>query len=152
MYAWYWPKDQPIAGNVAGGHRHDVSPHPKTTFPSSPTYILTTVQWEATVVWTTDPALGAPTLIGAAAGGHGEFKPSTDPSRNGDRVKVEYFTSFPTNHELQFSSTEGKGFTIVEWDSMPAPARQALQDTSFGSANVPIKDGNFEANLDKAAV
>ncbi|KAG4435599.1 hypothetical protein IFR05_008908 [Cadophora sp. M221] len=131
MYSWYWPKDQPIAGNTAGGHRHD---------------------WESCVVWTTDPAAGAPTLIGAAASGHGEYKKSTDPSRNGDRVKVEYFTSFPTNHELQFSSTEGWGFAKVEWDSLPAPARDALGSTDFGSANVPFKDGNFASNLDKAWV
>lgn len=127
----YWPKDQPNAGNVAGGHRHE---------------------WESTVVWLDNPENATPALIGAAASGHGGYKTSTDPSRNGDRVKVEYYTEFPRNHELQFSSTEGWGFWKIHWDNLPGPARQALQDTDFGSANVPFKDGNFESNLDKAWV
>ncbi|KAG4414082.1 hypothetical protein IFR04_012783 [Cadophora malorum] len=131
MYAWYWPKDQPNAGNVAGGHRHE---------------------WESTVVWLDNPENATPALIGAAASGHGGYKTSTDPSRKGDRVKVEYYTEFPRNHELQFSSTEGWGFWKIHWDNLPGPARQALQDTDFGSANVPFKDGNFESNLDKAWV
>ncbi|KAL2061925.1 hypothetical protein VTL71DRAFT_7303 [Oculimacula yallundae] len=131
MYSWYWPKDQPIAGNVAGGHRHE---------------------WENTVVWTTDPSRGRPTLIGAAASGHGGYKKTTNPSRKGDRVKVEYYTSFPTNHELQFSGTEGWGFWKIHWDTMPAAARNALQNTNFGAANVPFKDGAFTSNLDKAWV
>ncbi|RXG50670.1 hypothetical protein VDGE_06993 [Verticillium dahliae] len=132
MYSFYMPKDQPIAGNVAGGHRHD---------------------WENIVVFVDDPAANAaPGLLGGAASGHGEYKKTATPDREGDSVKVEYFTTFPTNHELQFTATTGKTYPISDWDAMPQAARDALETTDFGSANVPFKDANFDSNLAKAAL
>ncbi|KAL1638686.1 hypothetical protein SLS58_008718 [Diplodia intermedia] len=131
MYAWYFPKDQPSDGVSTGAHRHD---------------------WENVVVWLDDPAADTPTLIGAAASGHGEYKKTTEPQRNGDAVMVEYFTNFPTNHELQFKTSEGVMYALLDWDVMTEAARTALQDTDFGDANVPFKDGDFEGNLDKAWV
>ncbi|KAM0330483.1 hypothetical protein ACHAQA_003427 [Verticillium albo-atrum] len=132
MYAFYMPKDQPIAGNVAGGHRHD---------------------WENIVVFVDDPAVNpTPAILGGAASGHGEYKKTATPDVEGDSVKVEYFTTFPTNHELQFTATSGKTYPISDWDSLPQPARDALENTSFGSANVPFKDANFDSNLAKAAL
>src|SRR5690242_16222955 len=98
MYAWYFPKDQPIAGIVAGGHRHD---------------------WESVVVWLDNPANANPRILSAAASGHGSYKRTTNPNRRGNNVKVEYFTSFPTNHELQFTNTEGRPYWISDWDRMP---------------------------------
>lgn len=118
-----------MAGDVAGGHRHD---------------------WESVVVWL--DSFEAQNMIGAAASGHGSFGPSLTPNKDGDRVKVEYYTTFPTNHELQFTDTLGKSFNKVEWDTLPVAARDALQAADFGSANVPMKDGNFLPNLDKAVV
>lgn len=148
MYAWYWPKDQPNDGNVAGGHRHD---------------------WENVVVWVDDPgkpspplplptqtqltpllANATPTLIGAAASGHGDYKKTDNPQREGDRPTVEYFTNFPTNHELQFKTSPGKDYPMIDWDVLSEPARSALQNADFGSASVPFKDGSFESNLEKA--
>lgn len=146
MYAWYWPKDQPNDGNVAGGHRHD---------------------WENVVVWVDDPgkpprpshtqpqltplpANATPTLIGAAASGHGDYKKTDNPQREGDRPMVEYFTNFPTNHELQFKTSPGKDYPMIDWDALSEPARSALQNADFGSASVPFKDGSFENNLEKA--
>ncbi|RBQ65410.1 hypothetical protein VDGD_06993 [Verticillium dahliae] len=132
MYSFYMPKDQPIAGNVAGGHRHD---------------------WENVVIFVDDPAANAaPGLLGGAASGHGEYKKTATPDREGDSVKVEYFTTFPTNHELQFTATTGKTYPISDWDAMPQAARDALETTDFGSANVPFKDANFDSNLAKAAL
>lgn len=68
----------------------------------------------------------------------------------GNSPKVEYFTTFPTNHELQFTDTVGKTYPISDWDAMPQAAKTALQDTNFGSANVPFKDGNFESKVREA--
>jgi hypothetical protein len=68
----------------------------------------------------------------------------------GNSPKVEYFTTFPTNHELQFTDTVGKTYPISDWDAMPQAARTALQDTNFGSANVPMKDGSFESKVREA--
>ncbi|KAJ4319638.1 hypothetical protein N0V84_006274 [Fusarium piperis] len=129
MYAWYFPKDQPNAGNVAGGHRHD---------------------WENVVVWIDNPANANPKILGVAPSAHGGYKPSTNVKRDGDRAKIEYYTSFPYNHALQQSDTKGTTYWVLQWESMTAAARTALQNTDFGSANVPFKNGNFESNLGKA--
>jgi hypothetical protein len=132
MYAWYFPKDQPAAGNVAGGHRHD---------------------WESIVVWLDNPANNNPRILGGAASGHGSYKRTTNPNRRGNNVKVEYFTRFRTNHELQFTNTVGRSYFISDWDAMPNAAKQALENpTIFGAANVPFRNGNFKSNLDKAFV
>lgn len=132
MYAWYFPKDQLADGVSVGAHRHD---------------------WEAMVVWIDDPSTVAePTVLGGAASGHGEFTKTTGTLQGGDSAQVEYFAQFPTNHELQFTDTVGTTYEVSDWDAMPDVARAALQDTDFGSANVPFKDGNFESNLEKAAI
>jgi len=132
MYAWYWPKDQPVAGNVPGGHRHD---------------------WESVVVWLDNPAVANPRILGAAASGHGSYSPTTTPRIQGNNVKVEYFTSFPFNHALQFTNTVGRTYWINDWDAMPNAAKQALTPGGlFGNANVPFRPDNFAANLDKAFV
>ncbi|KAL3425190.1 hypothetical protein PVAG01_04471 [Phlyctema vagabunda] len=131
MYAWYWPKDHPIDGNVAGGHRHD---------------------WENVVVWIDDPASATPKLLGAAASGHGSYVKTATPQLEGTRPKVEYFTTFPTNHELQFTDTLGNDLPMILFESLPQVSQDALQNTDFGSANVPFKDANFDGNLEKAFI
>jgi hypothetical protein len=131
MYAWYFPKDQPNAGNVAGGHRHD---------------------WENAVVWIDNPANASPRLIGAAASGHGDYKTTTNPQRVGNNIKVEYYTSFPLNHALQFTETVGRSYFLSDWNSMPPAEKTALTQADFGKANVPFKDDNFLNNLAKAFV
>ncbi|USP74606.1 hypothetical protein yc1106_01880 [Curvularia clavata] len=132
MYAWYFPKDQPIAGNVAGGHRHD---------------------WEGVVVWIDNPAAANPRILGAAASAHGGWQKNTNPPMQGNNVKVEYFTRFPYNHALQFTNTVGRTYWISDWDAMPQAARNALTPGDlFGKANVPFRPDNFVSNLDKAFV
>lgn len=132
MYSWFWPKDQPIAGNVAGGHRHD---------------------FENIVVFIDNPATTpSPTILGGAASGHGNYKKTTTPDREGDSLKVEYFTTFPTNHELQFTGTFGRTYPISDWDALPQAAKDALENSNFGSANAPFKDANLDNNLARAAL
>ncbi|KAK7753100.1 hypothetical protein SLS62_005050 [Diatrype stigma] len=128
MYAWYMPKDMPNDGISTGAHRHD---------------------WENVVVFV-DSAESAQ-LVSAAASGHGSYKKTDAPQREGDRPKVEYFTNFPTNHELQFTDTLGNDLALVDWDAIPQPARDGLTAADFGSATVPFKDDTFDGNLDKAA-
>lgn len=132
MYSWYWPKDQLMDYITTGAHRHD---------------------WENVVIWvddSTDPS--NPTILGGAASGHGEYKITSGALPGGNTPQVEYFASFPTNHELQFTNTGGNTLPISDWDAMPQDERNALQWTDFGSANVPFKDGNFESNLANAAL
>ncbi|KAL0936342.1 necrosis inducing protein [Colletotrichum truncatum] len=131
MYAWYFPKDQPTDGVPVGSHRHD---------------------WESIVVWINDPEVAEPTILGGAASGHGEFKKVENVPKEGSRVKVEYFNQGFLNHELQFSQLTGRVYPVVDWDAMPKPMQDALNNTDFGSANVPFKDENFTRNLDKASI
>ncbi|KAF4120921.1 necrosis and ethylene inducing peptide [Geosmithia morbida] len=126
MYAWYMPKDMPTTGVSTGSHRHD---------------------WENVVVFVDS----AQNLVSAGASGHGEYKKTTTPQREGDRLKVEYFTNFPTNHELQFTDTLGNDIPLVDWDAIPQASRDGLSAADFGSATVPFKDDTFDGNLDKAA-
>lgn len=130
MYSWYMPKDQTIDGVSTGAHRHD---------------------WENVVIWLSD-ATSAATVVGGAASGHGSFKKTTGALPGGDTPQVEYFASFPTNHELQFTDTVGVQLAVSDWDALPTAAKTALQTTDFGSASVPFKDGSFESNLAKAAL
>ncbi|KAH6897401.1 necrosis and ethylene-inducing protein [Thelonectria olida] len=134
MYAWYFPKDQPVAGNVAGGHRHD---------------------WESIVVWIDNPDNQNPKILGGAASGHGKYSTSTNPLRRGNNVKVEYFTQLVLNHQLQFTNTEGRTYWISDWDAMPRAAQNALDQNNpnpFGKANCPFSNVNFQNNLKKAAL
>ncbi|KAK1497436.1 necrosis- and ethylene-inducing protein [Colletotrichum cuscutae] len=130
MYSWYFPKDHPTGGDVAGGHRHD---------------------WENIILQIDDPAAATPKIIGGAASSHGGYsKANGAPPMDGNSAKVEYFTTFPTNHELQFTQTKGKTYPISDWDALPAAAKTALQDANFGKANVPFKDGSFESKVREA--
>ncbi|KAH6972771.1 necrosis and ethylene inducing peptide [Ilyonectria sp. MPI-CAGE-AT-0026] len=128
MYAWYWPKDQPADGNLVSGHRHD---------------------WESVVVFI-DNYQSSPSIYGAAASGHGDFKKTRTPQRNGNNPMAEYFTSGGKNHELQFKTSPGRTYWIYDWDAMTNEARKGLTDAKWGSANVPFIDSNFVNNLNKA--
>ncbi|KAH7239832.1 hypothetical protein FSOLCH5_014242 [Fusarium solani] len=127
MYAWYMPKDMPNSGVSTGAHRHD---------------------WENVVIFV--DSAGAQ-LVSAAASGHGSYKKTNSPQREGDRPKVEYFTNFPTNHELQFTDTLGRDLALVDWDAIPQASRDALNSADFGKATVPFKDDTFDGNLEKAS-
>lgn len=129
MYSWYMPKDSPSTGL---GHRHD---------------------WEGCVVWLSDNSSSA-TLLGVAASGHGGYETKTDPAVKAGTTRplIRYYNIYPVNHQMGFTSTVGGEQPMIAWESLPDAAREALQNTDFGSANVPFKDGNFEANLVKAAL
>lgn len=130
MYAWYWPKDHPVAGDLVSGHRHD---------------------WESCVVWLSSSSATA-SMEGAACSAHGKWKKSTSPKKDGRRIKVEYFTSAGKNHELQFSNTKGKGFPIYDWARMPGIVKNVLNRANFGSANCPLNDKNFDQNMRESFV
>ncbi|KAI0753416.1 necrosis inducing protein-domain-containing protein [Daedaleopsis nitida] len=128
MYAWYMPKDEPSSGI---GHRHD---------------------WESIVVWINDPHAADPTILGAAASGHGGFETTTSPNLSGTSPLIRYYSSWPLDHQLGFTSDVGGTQPIIAYESLPNAARDALEDTDFGSANVPFKEANFQNNLQKAAL
>lgn len=127
MYSWYMPKDSP---STDLGHRHD---------------------WEGIVVWLSEASTSA-TLLGVAASAHGDFETTTSPNLSGTRPLIRYYNVWPVNHQLGFTSTVGGEQPLIAWESLTDAARTALEDTDFGSANVPFKDANFENNLALAAL
>ncbi|KAL3417076.1 necrosis inducing protein [Phlyctema vagabunda] len=127
MYSWYMPKDSPSDGL---GHRHD---------------------WEAIVVWINNPEATTQTILAVSTSAHGDFDTTTSPPLDGTRPKIEYYSQWPVNHQLGTTSTKGGEQPAIAWESLTAAARTALTNTDFGSANVPFKDANFAANLDKAS-
>lgn len=112
------PKDQTIDDVSPGSHRHD---------------------FENVVIWLSNDTT---TVLGGAASGHGDYKITKGAVPGGDSPTVEYFATFPTNHELQFTQTEGNTYPVSDWDAMPDAAKKALQDTDFGQANPPFKVSN----------
>lgn len=118
MYSWYMPKDQTIDDVSPGSHRHD---------------------FENVVIWLSSDIT---TVLGGAASGHGEYKITNGAVPGGDSATVEYFATFPTNHELQFTETVGNTYPVSDWDAMPDAAKSALQDTDFGDASPPFKVSN----------
>ncbi|CZT20500.1 probable NPP1 domain protein [Ramularia collo-cygni] len=127
MYSWYMPKDSPSTGL---GHRHD---------------------WEGIVVWLSGATLSAQ-LLGVAASAHGDYDTTTTPNLSGTSPLIRYFSIFPVNHQLGFTSTVGGQQPLIAYESLTSAARSALESTDFGSANVPFKDSNFQSNLANAAL
>ena len=127
MYSWYMPKDSPSTGL---GHRHD---------------------WENAVVWLSSASTSA-TLLGVAASAHSGYSSSSSPelSSTGGRPLIGYVSYFPLNHQLILTGEQGGEQPLIAWESLTAAARTALENTDFGSANVPFKEANFAANLAKA--
>lgn len=131
MYAWYFPKDSPLPLK-AFGHRHD---------------------WEGIVVWIDNPANQNPKVLSIAYSQHGKFQ-KTAPNNNimeGDHPKIRYDAPQPPiNHSLYVDSAKGGTQPLIGWEDLTPAARNALNTTDFGSANVPFNDHNFTNNLEKA--
>ncbi|MEJ2410105.1 MAG: NPP1 family protein [Novosphingobium sp.] len=123
MYAWYFPKDQ-----VLDGHRHD---------------------WENAVVWLSSCSDSA-SVVAVSYSAHSGYDKSTSPPLDGTHPKTRYYTNGITNHQLGSTSSTGGQQPLIQWEKMPAAARDALTNTDFGSGNVPMKDANFTNNLVKA--
>ena len=121
-------QDEPSDGL---GHRHD---------------------WEGIVVWIDDPTKAEPTILGAAASAHGGFSTSTSPPLDGTSPLIQYYSIWPVDHQLGFTSTVGGQQPLIAYESLPAVSLEALEDTDFGAANVPFIDVHFDSNLALAAL
>lgn len=64
---------------------------------------------------------------------------------------IAYDSTWPLNHELRMSDdVVGGTQPLIGWDDLTPAARNALNTTDFGKANVPFNDNNFTINLKKA--
>ncbi|KAK1958574.1 necrosis inducing protein [Colletotrichum sublineola] len=129
MYSYYMPKDSPSPGL---GHRHD---------------------WENAVVWLSDASASA-TIVGVSASAHGGYDRRTSgvDFTGTTHPRIGYRSIWPVNHQMIFTSETGGQQPLIAWESLTDAARNALQNTDFGSAGVPMKDGSFVENLAKAAL
>jgi hypothetical protein len=129
MYSWYFPKDSPSTGL---GHRHD---------------------WEHVVVWIDNPDVANPVILAVSPSAHSGYSKYVSPSADtidGTAVKVNYESHWPVNHALDITTEGGETQDLIMWDQMTDAARTSLNTVSWGDANVPMNDGNFEGKLGKA--
>ncbi|KAK0112846.1 hypothetical protein ONS95_014571 [Cadophora gregata] len=128
MYSWYFPKDSPSNGL---GHRHD---------------------WEGVIVYlSSSTSTDASNILAVCPSAHGGWDCATSGySLTGTSPRIKYESIFPVNHACGLTTAVGGTQPLIAWQSLPAAARTALENTNFGDANVPFKDANFEANLAKA--
>ncbi|KAG8168842.1 hypothetical protein KVR01_001591 [Diaporthe batatas] len=125
MYSWYMPKDSPSTGL---GHRHD---------------------WEGVIVWLNSAtSTAANNIVAVCPSAHGDWNCATSGyTLSGTKPLIEYKSDWPINHSMGLTSTVGGTQPLVAWESLTSAARDALQTTDFGDANVPFKDANFNNNL-----
>lgn len=83
---------------------------------------------------------------------HGQFTNVAPSNTNlkGTNPLISYNSTWPLNHELGVTGTVGGMQPLIGWDDLTSAARNALNTTDFGSANVPLNDSNFTNNLNKA--
>ncbi|MGX4645054.1 NPP1 family protein [Holzapfeliella sp. JNUCC 80] len=134
MYSWYFPKDEP--DSRIGGHRHD---------------------WENIVVWLDNPANKSPKVLKVSYSAHGGYTSYgySGKTFNGTTPLVGYDNMKPVpkfvDHSLSPSNGQiGGSQPLIGWDDLTPAARNALNNTDFGKANVPFKDANYQNNLKKA--
>ncbi|PLB33734.1 NPP1 family protein [Aspergillus candidus] len=129
MYSWYFPKD---AASPGSGHRHD---------------------WEGTIVWVSSPTSTSPENIEAVCpSAHGKWNCATkdDFSLDGSNPLIEYVSRWPLNHQMDLTEEVGMLQPLVAWESLEEGIRKPLAETDFGSAHLPLRDGNFAEDLDSA--
>jgi hypothetical protein len=122
------PKDSPSSGL---GHRHD---------------------WECIVVWLSSSDVSSAQVVGLSTSAHGNFDTKTSNfPLDGSRPKIAYFSIWPLDHQLGTTDAVGGEQPLIAWEALTPAARTALENTDFGDGNVPFKDANFEAHLEKAS-
>ncbi|KAE8970597.1 hypothetical protein PF011_g26356 [Phytophthora fragariae] len=62
---------------------------------------------------------------------------------DGTSIKVNYESNYPMDHATDVTTKGGDFQDLIMWDQLTDFARKALNETSFGDANVPMNDGNF---------
>lgn len=124
MYSWYMPKDEPSDGI---GHRHD---------------------WENAVVFLSENSSDA-TFVAMVVSQHGGYVSGTT-TFDGTNPFVGYESDWPLDHTLIFTTTEGGTQPLIAWEELTEAARDALDTTDFGDANVSFKDSNFQSDLAEA--
>ncbi|KAE8354332.1 necrosis inducing protein [Aspergillus coremiiformis] len=125
MYSWYFPKDAPSPGI---GHRHD---------------------WEGVIVWLRDPTQTTPdNILAVCPSGHGRWECSTNGyTLQGTRPLIQYYSIWPMDHLCGLTNRAGGSQPLIAYESLPEPARAALETTDFDRAIVPFKNDRWGQNV-----
>jgi hypothetical protein len=137
MYALYFEKDQVSLGPGSAGHRHD---------------------WEHVVVWV-QGEWGMYVSTSAHGGYTTRHRNDVPWDETGKHPKVVYhkdggsthafrhagFGEWPENHKGAWQYPP-----LIGWDNYPAGFRDRLTGHNFGSAQLGLRDGWFEGELNKA--
>nr|WP_315857392.1 NPP1 family protein [Rhizobium leguminosarum] len=133
MYAWYFPKEQPIDGPVNGGHRHG---------------------WQNIIVWT-EACDSHSEVLAVSYSNHGHYKRYTSPHKQytsphmeGTHPLVAYNSSF-LNGSLSRTRAPGGMQPAISWFDLTSEARRTLETYDFGQ-EVPFNDHNYFYNLSEA--
>lgn len=129
MYSWYMAKDEPMPFI---GHRHD---------------------WEGTVIWLSSNEPNA-TIVAASTSAHSGYTIQSPINevyvKDGVSVRIGYESHWPLDHQTDFTTEDGEFQPLIQWEQMTDAARDALETTSFGKADVMINNSNFERKMGKA--
>ncbi|MEV6318335.1 NPP1 family protein [Streptomyces sp. NPDC051776] len=135
MYAYYFEKDQVVAGLDAFGHRHD---------------------WEHILIWVKD---GIPRYVSTSAHGGYSTHPRSEVAWEESHAKVVYHKDGGGTHAFRraaFDETPENHYgkwqypALVGWDYYPDGVRDILTQADFGEANFGLKDSAFSSELMKA--
>ncbi|GAA3820636.1 NPP1 family protein [Streptomyces phyllanthi] len=139
IYATYFEKDQATA--LGGGHRHD---------------------WESVVVWVQQGASRPAYVSVSAHGDYTTYAASAVPFWDAGMThpKIVYHKDGVSTHAFRLAKWDETPENatgqwhwedLVGWDNFPATwIRDRVAGANWGSANFPLKDGNFENNLNEA--
>lgn len=141
FYALYFEKDQVSSGWDLFGHRHD---------------------WEHVAIWTKN---GVITHASYSAHGQLNTKSATELSKEGSHIKFVYHKDGPSTHAFRFAK-QGEVAenhyvrwvipTITSWYQLSGDGisnqdmRTRLNTFDYGSAHVPLKDNNFQNNINSS--
>ncbi|TPW72281.1 NPP1 family protein [Schumannella sp. 10F1B-5-1] len=133
MYAYYFEKDQVVAGADAFGHRHDL---------------------EHVIVWVQNDQAR---YVSASAHGDYSTRAAADVLWDGTHPKIVYHKDGGSTHAFRFASAgdeppENHYGTwqrpvLLSWDLMSDPVRNTINTHSYGSASFDIKDSNYAGKI-----
>lgn len=152
MYAWYWPKNQIIAGGGNFGHKHEWEHVIIWTDTREYHHCLTKLLSKAdSTLFAAAYNLAGPTVIGGVVSKFGEYKITRKPPmRDNTHPQVQYFTNFPRNHELQFLESPGTTYPMIDYELVSPEVKKAFDGYDWGKGHCPFNERNWEYNLQRA--
>lgn len=140
MYAWYFPKNQPVHPISWHGRRHD---------------------WQSVVVFLSKNSLDAKLLGISFTRANLEDQvysivkagdwPPIERYLDGTRPKMKFQSdNMQDPFDLVMTTTKGGEQPLIDWQKLTPAARKGLNERDYRDVQVPFKDSIFDENLAKA--